>query len=531
MSVRVVDERLVRRAPKSTEDLLALLFDGLDWPRPPHMEIEDIPLMQWTPNELHLNPDAVARLTRIQQLPALTGDQKFGVFLLTFDGGRLPVGAIKRIVNRLVRKKRAGSNAGGHAVWNLDDLLFFCLSSDGVATLHVVAFQERDRKPVLRVASWSASATDNRIGLVARSALPALAWPHNDRDLASWKQTWLNGFTSHREGITTAKRLAQTMAQVARDVRDGVQELYEVESDDGPLRTLAGEIKANLLDDLTPETFADMFAETMVYGLLTARITHPEDFAADALATAFRFDNPFLESVYARFKEQAGDSVDIDELGLAELADALSAANIAEVLADFGTEGRRDDPVVHFYEDFLADYNPEKRIELGVYYTPQPVVRYIIRSVDETLKRDFDLPLGIADPTTWRELSERFDGFEIPDGVDPDPGLRFDARSLHRDGHVPRRVDSLRRGDRSGARPSPRCVTKRRGQGVALGPYGHHPPEHGRLRDHDGVLRCRPSEGLVDAPGRVARAVPTADLPDQHTSRSERQRRHARLRR
>lgn len=419
MTAPELDRELVRQAAESPKHLLDLLTDGLNWPVPEDKNLIDhlIPLK---PEELHLNPELLARFDSLQQIPPLVTGQTFAVFLLGFSGGRLPVGAIKRIVNRLVRKKRTGATTGRRAVWDLEDLLFFCQSSEGVNVVHVVAFQERDNKPVLRVAKWSADATDNRIDLVATNALPALIWPGEQGDLRAWKQQWTTGFTGVREGINTARKLARKMAQVAREVRDGVRELYVVEKDTGPLRTLAAEIKANLLDDLTPEDFADMFAETMVYGLLTARITHPEDFAADALASAFRFDNPFLDAVYQRFKEQAGDTFDIDELGLAGLADALAAADIAEVLADFGTEGRKDDPVVHFYEDFLADYNPEKRIELGVYYTPQPVVRYIIRSIDETLKRDFGLALGIADPTTWGELAERIEGFEVPEGVDPD---------------------------------------------------------------------------------------------------------------
>ena len=107
MTGRLINERLVRKAPESTDALLELLFDGLDWPRPANMEIEEIPLLDWSPDELHLDPDEVARLTKIQQLPPLTAKQPFGVFILSFDGGRLPVGAVRRVVNRLVRKKRA----------------------------------------------------------------------------------------------------------------------------------------------------------------------------------------------------------------------------------------------------------------------------------------------------------------------------------------------------------------------------------------------------------------------------------------
>jgi hypothetical protein len=409
----------LKNATKSSEGLLQLLFDGLSWPLPEGMEVQEIPLLDWSLDELHLNPDSVARLNGIRQLPPLTSAQTFGVFVLEFEGGRLPVGAVKRIVNRLVVKKRATVDRA-HALWAQEDLLFFCQVSGDVRAVHVVAFQTKNQRPVLRVISWADDSTENRLAHLVESALPVLSWPAGPVDLEAWKSSWLEGFSGFRESLTTAKRLARAMADTARDVRDGVLGLYEVENDRGPIRTLAREMQQNLLDDQTPEEFADMFAETMVYGLLTSRITHPEDFQKDALAHAFRFDNPFLEAVYDQFRERSGDTFDVDELGLASLAEQLADADIEGVLADFGGEGRRDDPVVHFYEDFLEFYNPEKRIELGVYYTPQPVVRYIIRAVDELLKRDFSLPLGIADSSTWADLESRIDEFVVPDGIDRD---------------------------------------------------------------------------------------------------------------
>ena len=96
----------------------------------------------------------------------------------------------------------------------------------------------------------------------------------------------------------------------------------------------------------------------MVYGLLTARITHPERFAEDASLAALDFENPFLDAIYSRFRQQSDDVIDVDELGLSELAEELAATDVDQLLADFGTRDRRDDPVVHFYEDFLKAYDP-----------------------------------------------------------------------------------------------------------------------------------------------------------------------------
>lgn len=422
----MINEDLIRRAPKSTADLLTLLFDGLDWPRPPGMEIKDVPLLGWSPDELHLDPNAIARLTRIQQLPRLTAIQPFGVFILTFDGGRLPVGAVRRLVNKLIRKKRAQS-PDPRSLWDLHDLIFFCQSDNGVGTLHVVAFREKDGVPVMRVISWDTHATDNRIRLIASQNLADLTWPDDGNvDLEAWRERWTSAFSaSYRQGIRTAAALATHMAEVAQIVRDEVKELYEVETDQGPLRLLYAEVRWSLRADLTPDQFADMYAQTMVYGLLTARITHPEDFHADAVNSVLKFENPFLDALYSSFRRQGDEAFDVDEFGLHDLAELLARVDVDQLLADFGVDDRRDDPVVFFYEEFLERYDPEQRRELGTYYTPIPAVRCIVKAIDQVIRTQFGLFAGIADHTAWIDYAPRT-GIPIPAGLSPeDPVIRM----------------------------------------------------------------------------------------------------------
>jgi hypothetical protein len=417
MSKKRINETLVRRAPESPEALLELLFEGLEWPRPTNMESEDIPLPEWSPADLYLNPDEVSQLTKIQQIPPLTAKQPFGVFILSFDGGRLPVGAVRRVVNRLVHKRRARGKSV-KSLWDMNDLIFFCQSSNGVGTLHVVAFRDSGNMPVMKVISWDTSATGNRVELIAGQSLPALCWPDGASvDPDQWREQWASAFTSnYREGIKSSAALASKMAEVGKTVRDEVLALYTVESNDGPLRQLFDEVKKNLRADLNPESFADMYAQTMVYGLLTARITHPEDFAADALNSVLRFENPFLDALYSSFRRQGDQAFDVDEFGLHDLAELFSNTNMEQVLADFGASERKDDPVVFFYEEFLERYAPEQKKALGTYYTPIPVVRLMVRAVDEIIKTEFGLPLGVADQTTWGEYSKAH-GIKTPPGL------------------------------------------------------------------------------------------------------------------
>ena len=109
----------------------------------------------------------------------------------------------------------------------------------------------------------------------------------------------------------------------------------------------------------------------------------------------------------------------VDELGLVDLANELREAPVEEILDNFGAIDRRDDPVVHFYEDFLDFFDKDQRKDLGAYYTVVPVVQFMVRAVDEILRQQFSLELGIADASTWREVSKK-NGFKIPKGIDAD---------------------------------------------------------------------------------------------------------------
>jgi hypothetical protein len=285
---RAIDERLVREAPKSTEALLELLFDGLDWPKPDHLEIEDVPLVDLRPEDLSLREDAIARLRTVKQLPPLTARQPFGVFILSFDGARLPVGAVRRLVDGLVRKRRSKhSKAGG--LWDLDDLIFFCRTGDGGGAIHGVAFREDEGNRVLRSISLTRDATKNSLKLLSGTTLPGLAWPDSDSvDVSTWQSAWHEAFrTSYRDPITSAKKLAEVMAEIAREIRSGVREMLDVETDEGPLHRILTQVREHLLGEIDGDGFADMYAQTLVYGLLTARITHPEQFRASATTLTF----------------------------------------------------------------------------------------------------------------------------------------------------------------------------------------------------------------------------------------------------
>jgi hypothetical protein len=214
----------------------------------------------------------------------------------------------------------------------------------------------------------------------------------------------IEAFISH-EAITivTSKDLAVRMAHTARLIYGTIQRALEEEDEYGPLHLQMAGFREVLIHDLTKDQFADMYAQTICYGLFTARChaNKGERFTRQHAAYDLPKTNPFLRKL---FNEVAGPELDLMPHAWAvdDLAELLNRADIGAILHDFGWRTRREDPVVHFYETFLAAYNPKLREKRGVYYTPEPVVSYIVRSVDHILKTDFNLPAGLADASKVR---------------------------------------------------------------------------------------------------------------------------------
>ncbi|MFM6754428.1 MAG: N-6 DNA methylase, partial [Dolichospermum sp.] len=152
-----------------------------------------------------------------------------------------------------------------------------------------------------------------------------------------------------------------------------------------------------LIKDLTVEQFADMYAQTICYGLFAARCNtdNPQTFSRETAAFKLPKTNPFLRSIFGQI---AGPDLD-DRISstVDNLANILQQTEMAEILKDFGKRTRREDPVVHFYETFLAEYDPKMRESRGVYYTPEPVVDYIVKSVDYVLRNKLNISKGLAD--------------------------------------------------------------------------------------------------------------------------------------
>ena len=198
--------------------------------------------------------------------------------------------------------------------------------------------------------------------------------------------------------IRSAARLAEMMAAKAAIMKDELE--IALREDPDYRSALGGQFKsfqANLLPALTPEEFADLYAETITYGMFAARLhdDHLPTFSRQEALEKLPASNPFLKGL---FDYIAGPALPKRlEYIVDDLAQVLRASDPHSLFRDFGKFTARNDPFVHFYEDFLAEYNPKKRQQRGVWYTPEPVVDFIVRAVDDVLKTEFGLADGLAD--------------------------------------------------------------------------------------------------------------------------------------
>ncbi|CCI24384.1 type ISP restriction/modification enzyme [Microcystis aeruginosa] len=197
--------------------------------------------------------------------------------------------------------------------------------------------------------------------------------------------------------ITTPRELAKKMAALAQLIRDAIGQALKDQDCGGMLRQQLQSFQRVLISDLNEAQFADMYAQTICYGLFAARCNTDQISSFSRETAAFRLPktNPFLRGI---FHQIAGTELDERITWAVDtLATILQQTDMEGILSSFGKRTRKQDPVVHFYETFLAEYDSKMRESRGVYYTPEPVVSYMVRSVDYILKNKFQIPKGLAD--------------------------------------------------------------------------------------------------------------------------------------
>lgn len=265
------------------------------------------------------------------------------------------------------------------------------------------------RKNQIQTFEWDDSRLIGRLELLRQGKLPIA-----DRAVCLVPQVDYVFY----EPVKTASELARALAEAARRIELAIPKVYEAEKKDGYLHSLFNSFQKELLStlQLAPNnekdySFADIYAQTVAYGLFTARVfsyvrdkkdnkIKETDFNRRDAWKLLPETNPFLRDLFQKVSERSADELGNELIGaIADIFVILRATKMDIILEDFERKTNREDIVIRFYEDFLAAYKPEMRERRGVYYSPEAVVSYIVRSVDHILKTDFKLKDGLADAT------------------------------------------------------------------------------------------------------------------------------------
>jgi predicted helicase len=424
-----IDPELQRlKEVRTFPSLIKYLKEELNWPIPAG-EADDV-AFDYDPAELGFNTDATARIEEVKQLRPLETNQKWGIFWVKFGKKQLPVQMLRRALGNLVMKKRASSKKNVESgAWKMHDLLFISAYGDDdnrhITFAHFSESADSEKSlPVLKVLGWDDDDTLLHLKDTYKTLVTSLNWENTPvDDPEAWREHWSKAFKlTHKEVINTTKELVVELAQLASVIKKSVLTSIKAETEKGPWKKLMLAFQKTLIKDLDEDQFADVIAQTVSYGLLTARLSSDGQISLKNLVDMVPSTNPFLKELLQHFLTSAGMKglFDVDEAGINDVVELLNRANAQAIRNDFGKKTDGEDPVIHFYEHFLGAYNKKLKVERGVFYTPKPIVSYIVRSVHELLQKEFGLVDGLADTSTWAEVKERHKGLNVPEGIKAD---------------------------------------------------------------------------------------------------------------
>lgn len=398
----ITDVRKVR----NVNDLISYFATKLGW----NIDLDSFESIDdfsygFTAEDLGLNADSFAKIKSLRQLRPFDEQQRWGLFCIEFDSGKFEVSALRKVLSGLIPRRR---NADRANVWNQNDILFLCdWGETANRTIGIAHFEEREKglAQIKMICCEPSSATADAHGDIRtfETRIARLAWPEDPTKTKDWSRAWSEAFTTaYRETIKKSAELTQELAKVAKSIRDGVLKTMEVENAKGSVHNLWEKFKHSLIADMSKEDFADMYAQTMVYGFFSARCMDKtsEDFSVEEAIDCIPSTNPFLKNLMSASVGVRGpqNRLDFDELEIDNVVNLLQHTNMTQIVEDFNRQsgGGKEDPVLYFYEGFAKAYDKEKKVTCGEFYTPVPVVNFIVRAVDDILKRDFGYADGLA---------------------------------------------------------------------------------------------------------------------------------------
>ncbi len=389
------------RKVNDIESLMTYFSENLGWDIDPdaYYDIDDI-TYDFEAADLGLKDEAFAKITSLKQLRPLVDDQCWGIFFVEFESKKFEKSALRKILSGLVPSRRNSE----HAVWNKQDLLFICTWGNGNNKTIGIAFFEDKLNGLPKIKMISCAPALEPFDLIAsfEKKLSKLKWPDDVTNTTAWRQNWTNAFeVGYLQNIYDSAALTQRLAVEAQDIRDRITQILEIETTNGTVHKIYEKFKSNLIYDMTEDQFADMYAQTVVYGLFSARCMDDtiQDFSPEEAIECIPSTNPFLKSLMGEcFGVKTAKTLSFDELEVGNIVELLSNTNAQNIIEDFNrqTGGGKEDPVIYFYEGFLNAYEKEQKKRGGVYYTPAAVVNFMIRSVNLILKNTFGIEDGMA---------------------------------------------------------------------------------------------------------------------------------------
>lgn len=394
MSVHLQDVR-------DLKTMLQYCSSKLDWPIEEDWfeDVNDL-VYDFSASDLGIKEEEFARVSSLRQLRPLEYNQPWGIFAVDFSGDRLEVSALRRIIRKLIPSR----NNTEFKTWDYDRLLFLCFwGTAEFRTIGFVAFEDNGRAlPVLKTLYCMPRFEDRTHLENFESRISVLSWP-DINDGEEWINNWSRFFAPARgQVISDTLALTEVLANTALSISKSLSDSFDIETEEGFVHQLFNRFNGALRIRLSKQDFFDMYSQTIVYGLFSARCMHPEvsPFSVETAIDCIPETNPLLRELLLEYSIPGG-LMQFDEFDICDLVDALNRTDIECILNDFNrqTGYGKEDPIVYFYESFLDLYEHEERKRRGVYYTPIPVVNFIVRAVVHFLETEFDCPTSFLSPT------------------------------------------------------------------------------------------------------------------------------------
>ena len=360
-------------------------------------DIEDISY-KFDAEDVGLKAEEFSKISSLRQLRPITENQPWGIFAIEFDSKNFESAALRKVLSGLIPKRRNSE----HPMWDKKNLMFLCFwGEEPTRTIGIAHFKDSDSGlPQIKMLHITPRIEDSSRLAIFEGKLRNLIWPQKNISPEVWQRGWAKTFnTTFGQVIRDSKTLTDKLAIKAKEIRSVLLGALQVEATSGHVHQMYHKFKSILIHDMTEEDFANMYAQTIVYGLFSARCMVAKEakfIPADAI-DQIPNTNPFLRNLLKDcFTKNNGLS--FDELELTDIIELLANTDTEIILQDFNriTGGGKEDPVIYFYENFLDAYESAQKKRRGVYYTPQPIVTFIVRAVDELLKNEFSAPEGLA---------------------------------------------------------------------------------------------------------------------------------------